>query len=345
MSRRDFSPGCLRTARRLATGGLLAALILVRLRACELCAIYSADSAKGNIGSGFLFTVSEQYVSSHTLQALGEPFSTVPFLSQAYVDSSYTHLVPGYNFSSWAGLSLNAPIIYRDFRRTEFLTTGSSVDEKGTVFGLGDIALVGRVSLVRKIAMEYSVTVNLLAGVKFPTGDTARLDAEVDAAKEDLALFGPGHAHGTIGGVHQHDLTLGTGSYDGVFGLTSSFRWQRWFFNNQTQYYLRTEGHGYEMGDLLIVSGGPGAYVSLGKAHTLSLQLNAFYEYAARDKIIGQTFDQTGTTAWYLGPLINFTFGAHFNANAGADLPLSIYNNGLQTVPDYRVHGGLTWRF
>src|ERR1041385_3491782 len=81
--------------------------------ACELCAIYSADSARGSLGSGFLFTVAEQYVSAHTLQALGEPFTTVPFLSRAYVDNSYTHLVPGYNFSSRVGLRLNAPIVHQ----------------------------------------------------------------------------------------------------------------------------------------------------------------------------------------------------------------------------------------
>jgi hypothetical protein len=50
-------------------------------------------------------------------------------------------------------------------------------------------------------------------------------------------------------------------------------------------------------------------------------------------------------TAWYLGPLLNLTFGEHFSANAGVDIPLRIYNHGFQTVPNYRVHGGVTWRF
>ena len=27
------------------------------------------------------------------------------------------------------------------------------------------------------------------------------------------------------------------------------------------------------------------------------------------------------------------------------DLPLRIANNGFQNVPDYRLHGGLSWRF
>jgi hypothetical protein len=130
-----------------------------------------------------------------------------------------------------------------------------------------------------------------------------------------------------------------------VFGLTSTFRWKRWFLNNQIQYYLRTEGHDYEFGDLFIVSGGPGAYLMLHKQYTLSLQANTFYETTARDKLLGQTFDQTGMTAWYFGPIITFTAGEHFSMTAGVDVPLRIDNNGLQTVPDYRIRGGFTWRF
>jgi len=182
--------------------------------------------------------------------------------------------------------------------------------------------------------------------VKFPTGDTARLDNEVNAAKADLAEFGPGHPHATVDGVHEHDLSLGSGSYDGVFGLTTNLRWRQWFINNQTQYYLRTEARGYEFGDLFIVSGGPGAYVPLGEQSTFSVQANGFYERNAQDKILGQVSDQTGMTAWYLGPLFSVTWGEHFSANAGFDWRLRVFNqNGLQTVPDYRVHGGITWRF
>jgi hypothetical protein len=50
-------------------------------------------------------------------------------------------------------------------------------------------------------------------------------------------------------------------------------------------------------------------------------------------------------TAWYLGPQLYLTLGEHFSANAGVDIPLRIYNHGLQTVPDSRVRAGFTWRF
>ncbi len=332
----------------LAAGSLLFVVLTASVPACELCAIYSADSARSESSSGLTFTVAEMFVSSHTLQAEGGPFSTVPpfddFLHSAYLDSSITHLVPGYNFSRRFGVSLNLPLEYLRFRRAELTFTNGigMAEEQGTVSGLGDIALIGRLSLIQLNKMKYSATVNLLAGVKFPTGDTARLQQETSLAKTSQ--------HNTLGGIHQHDLALGSGSYDGVFGLASAFRWRRWFLNNQIQYYLRTEGVSYQFGNQIIVSGGPGGYFLLNEKFTLNLQANAYYESSASDKILGQAFNiagvnQTGMTSWYLGPLFNLTLGEHFSANAGVDLPLRIYNHGIQSVPDYRVHAGFTWRF
>ena len=191
----------------LVAGSLLFAFLPCCTSACELCAIYSANSASGGGSSGFLFTIAEQYTSSHTLQGEGHPFSSIPFLNGAFLDSSLTHFVPSYNFSPRLGISLNAPLVDHEFTRRLLLTTGGRTDESGSLVGLGDIALIGRLSLVQKVKMKYSINVNLLAGLKLPTGDTARLDDEVNSAKTDLALFGPGHPHGAIGGVHQHDLT------------------------------------------------------------------------------------------------------------------------------------------
>jgi len=251
-----------------------------RLRACELCAIYSASSARGESSHGLSFTVAEQFTSQGTLQAEGEPFALVPFLRDAHLDSFYTHFVPGYNFSSRFGVSLNMPVIYRQFRRVQLITrpTGTElVDESGSLSGLGDIALIGRWTVRQKSEMKYSLLVNLLGGVKLPTGDTDRLRDEVAEAQLHAQAFPNIPEHAAIGGIHQHDLTLGSGSIDGVFGVATTARWRRWFINNQVQYYLRTRGESYRFGDQFIVSGGPGVYALLKDSLTLSLQANAFY--------------------------------------------------------------------
>lgn len=65
----------------------------------------------------------------------------------------------------------------------------------------------------------------------------------------------------------------------------------------------------------------------------------------ARDEIIDRKSNRTGMTAWYLGPQISFTIGERFSGNAGIDIPVHIANNGYQNVPDYRIHGGVNWRF
>jgi hypothetical protein len=314
--------------------------------ACDLCAIYSANSARGDSDSGPLLTLNEQFTSYGTLQQDGNVFKGFPEMQENYLASSITHLVPGYNFSPNFGLNLNIPIIYRSFTRVDLQPNDGSLEkESGTVSGLGDVSLIARWTAFKKVKMSYSIIFNVLAGVKFPTGDTDRLDQEVERERFFNEFFGTDvHAH-TFGGIHQHDLTLGSGSFDGVFGTVLNLRWKRWFINQQFQYYLRTEANDYQFGDWLIVSAGPGAYVLLDENYTLSVQASAFYEAMKQDMVTGKINDQTGSTAWYLGPQLVFTMGDHFSTQAGVDLPLRINNHGLQSVPDYRVHAAFKWRF
>jgi hypothetical protein len=39
------------------------------------------------------------------------------------------------------------------------------------------------------------------------------------------------------------------------------------------------------------------------------------------------------------------TWGSHLSANLAVDIPVEIAANGLQSVADYRIHGGVSWRF
>jgi hypothetical protein len=319
--------------------------------ACELCAIYTATTARGESSGGFLFTISEQFIPYRTPQFYGKEVHPV---NPDFLDSSITHLVPSYNFSPRLGVSLSLPLNYRDFQRTDvrYSLSGPPVLEtqRGTELDLGDIALIGRATVFQKTEMRWGVVLNLLGGVKFPTGDTSHLQDEVEQSRIFESLLPPNTPHDPLGhsisSVHQHDLSPGSGSYDGIFGLTLNARWQRLLFNSQFQYYLRTEGEsGFHYGDELMISGGPGGYLLLTRACTLSLQANAVYDTTGRDELLGRVSDRTGSTAWYLGPQLGFTWLAHFSANAGVDIPLHITNNGFQNVPNYRVHAGVAWRF
>ena len=317
---------------------------------CELCAIYSADNAQAR-NAGWIATVSESFISYHTVLFNDHELSGHDL---DFRDTSITHLVPGYNFTPELGVNLSIPLVYHHFQRTDlrYSLTDPPVlrSEHGTEFGLGDVSLIGRWTAFRRAGMETSVAVSVLGGVKFPTGDTDRIADEVEQTQIYDALLPPGTPHDPLGhsisGVHQHDLTLGSGSFDGIFGVTMLSRWDRYFFNAQFQYYLRTEGEsGYTYGNELMVAGGPGAYLLLGKSYTFNLQANAGYDTMARDELAGRLSNRTGWTAWYLGPQLGLTVGNHFSTVAGVDIPVHITANGLQNVPDYRVHASLVWRF
>jgi hypothetical protein len=113
----------LSTLVRLIIVGLFGA---TTLSACELCAIYSANNAHGEFTSGFTFSVAEQFTRFGT-----ELFDDqeITRANPDFLDSSITHLVPGYNFSAKFGISLNVPMVYRSFQRTDlrFSLTGPPV--------------------------------------------------------------------------------------------------------------------------------------------------------------------------------------------------------------------------
>ena len=212
----------------------------------------------------FYGAVSEQFTHFGTLQLDGNEVANP---ADQYLDSSITQLVGGYSFGRRFALQVNVPLIYRSFSRPE----GFTID-RGTVSGLGDVSLSGQYVLYqttsggrrevnfddpkspRMIVEEPDFTFSavVLAGVKFPTGDSSRLkeefnEVEVEGAPES--------------GIHGHDLTLGSGSYDGLFGGQVTLRYRNFFFDQNIQFTLRGDGlHQYHFANDLLWTGGPGYY-------------------------------------------------------------------------------------
>lgn len=334
---RDFNHSSF-TSFAKALGRLaLAAGLSFSASACDLCAINSAANARGEAFKSFVFTVAEQYISAHNLQFESKPISVI---DPEFLDSSITHIIPGYNFTPKLGLSLNIPVVHRSYRL--YNLAGA---REGRVSGLGDISLIGRYTPFSTESANFSARVNLLAGVKLPSGDARYVRESVEQEVFFDSFFPSDHGH-AISGVHLHDLALGSGSVDGVFGVTGQARWKRVFVSGEAQYYLRTKGESdFEFGDTFMLSGGPGMYLFLRDSFTLNLQALTVYDTMGRSKYFGEKFDQSGMTAIYLGPQLGLTWGNYFSAVAGVDLPLEIYNGGLMTVPDYRIHGALVWSF
>ena len=304
-------------------------LLLKPATACDLCAVYNASAARGLHSAGFHLAMAEQFSHSGTLQEEGKEIADP--IGQ-FRDSSITYVIAGYNITERFGVSLNLPYIHRWFKRAE----GFEI-EKGSESGLGDIALAGRFLVFKKFAHESSISINLLAGVEFPTGDSDRLREEA----EETEVPGAPPA-----GVHGNDLALGSGSFDGIVGAALNTSWKRLLFSADAQYFIRTRGDfGYRFGNELSISGGPGVFILFSEERTLALLANFNYESKARDRVNGVKRDDGIVTAWYAGPGLAFTWGEKLSATANVDIPLRIYNRAFQTVPDYRVRGGLTWRF
>ena len=59
----------------------------------------------------------------------------------------------------------------------------------------------------------------------------------------------------------------------------------------------------------------------------------------------GVPADDTGITQLFVGPSFLLTWGTALAADLGADVPFVQHDTALQAVPDFRLHGGLTWRF
>jgi hypothetical protein len=243
------------------------------------------------------------------------------------------------------------PLIYRSFARPE----GFAIDH-GTESGLGDVSLLGKFVLFhhassgqREVNFEdqknpklvthepdFTFSALLLGGVKFPTGDSSRIreefsETEVEGAPES--------------GIHGHDLTLGTGSYDALMGGQTSLRYKDFFFESDIQFTLRGDGlHQYHFANDLSWSAGPGYYFIRKSSAVLGLQALVSGEYKDVDRFRGYAAEDTGVNAVFAGPRVVASLGK-WSAEVEVGIPLLIENTALQVVPDYRISGAIGFRF
>jgi hypothetical protein len=169
---------------------------------------------------------------------------------------------------------------------------------------------------------------------------------------QNLIVERASHSAGAAGdavgasSIHGHDLALGSGSVDGIIGVGVFTGGQRLFLSAHAQYALRTEGDfDYRYADDLVWSAGPGAFLLLDDRYSVGLQAVVTGETKSKDEHRGEPVDDTGLTTLYMGPRLLVTWGASLHGDVAGELPLVQHNTGLQILPDYRIRGGLSWRF
>lgn len=310
---------------------VLTSAMALTASACDLCSVYSAAQAHGEVGKGFFAGFAEQFTHYATVQEDGDRVSNV---ADQRLDSSISQLLVGYNFNDRFGVQFNLPIIYRSFRRA----TGHDTIDRDTEFGIGDVSLLGHANVLDQATKDFTFSTSLIGGIKFPTGDSDRLEEE-----EDEHSHGPGEIESAI---HGHDLTLGSGSLDGLVGATLYTRWKRAFVHASVQYAIRTEGDfNFRFADDLSWSGGPGVLLLLEDEYTVSLAANISGEYKEEDEHDGESEEDTAITSVFIGPKLVFTWADDLSVELAGGIPLLQDNSGLQIVPDYRIHTGLIWHF
>jgi len=297
--------------------------------ACDLCSIYSSAQASGKVGNGFYLGIAEQYTHFGTLQQDGVE---VPNTLGQFLDSSITQMFLGYHVNHRVSLQLTVPFIHRSFLRPQ----GFAI-QRGSVTGFGDLSMAAKVIAMEKFTENFSLTWDFLGGLKFPTGHSDLLkeelvEEEVEGAPES--------------GIHGHDLTLGSGSWDGILGMNLFLRWHRFLMNADVQYSLRSRGTiDYRFANDLHWNLSVGAYLFKNHTFTLAGLGHMSGEHKGLDDLAGVPAEDTGITSIFLGPKILFTFQNHLNVELAGDIPVLQDNTAFQIVPDYRVRSAITWQF
>ncbi len=324
----------------------------VRVSACDLCACYmpgpeSAVAAVSN-GVNFFTAVSENYSRFGSLRDNGVK---VPNPTGQYENSFNTQFVVGASFwDDKLSLQLTLPWLYRSFRRPE----GFAIDQ-GHESGIGDMSLLANYRLfawgegaheittgdgkkaVTTVAPEspWSGGFHVFAGMKLPTGNPDRI------AEEFSEVDVPGAPES---GIHGHDLALGTGSFDGIFGAQFFTRYKSLFLEADGQFTWRGVGSSA----IAMPMTSPGMPVL---AFTCGATATAAWPWRRRSPVNTKARTpsrasrrDTGITAVYFGPRVMANFG-HFSADVGADWPIVINNTSFQAVVDYRLHAAVSYHF
>lgn len=341
------------------------------LAACDICAVYTATELQES-RTGLRLGLAQQVSYFSTLQESGDEIDN---LNDEHMLSSISQFLIGYQAHPRVGLQLSVPLIVRDFRRAvageaepcwlEPLcgpTPPSTVIEDDDETGFGDLSLLVDWLAYRYVDDASVMRLALHAGVKVPSGESDRLAEELAPTTAQAPIRSLGNAGedengyqsvhqghtwaGPLSGIHGHDLALGTGSLDAIFGANALLTHQRAFASARVQYVLRQEGdYTYEYADELTGGLSPGWFVLLDHRYSLALLGSLSVESKGKDRLQGQRLADTAFTGLYAGPGFHFTWGSSLSVDFAADIPAVRNNSDIQMVADYRLRGGVMWRF
>lgn len=318
--------------------------------ACDLCAIYNTVESQKPRANTFRISLVEQITDYGKLQQDGHYLENT---MHQHLESSITQLVGSYDLSNKFSLQASLPYINRRFKRVE----GESIG-RGTESGIGDMILLARYSLLQFQSDENLFNLQLLSGIKLPTGDSDRLEEELQEEHGVQPTASNGMHDEVItqlrhgdeehpSAIHGHDLALGSGSWDYPVGISVFAESGKIFTKGSAIYTIRTSGdHEYQYADDFMWDFGPGYFVDLQHDSTVAARVVLSGERKSKDSGRDKEIQSdTGISSLFIGPELNFMVNDVVNGDLGLDLPIDINNSALQAVADYRLRASLTYRF
>ncbi|HYD48549.1 MAG TPA: hypothetical protein VEB21_09385 [Terriglobales bacterium] len=316
---------------------LLLALQPPRAWACDMCSIYSSVQLR-DATTGFYSGVAQQFSHFGRLQLAGEKTDNP---HNERMESSITQIVVGYSPIEPVALQLNLPVISRHYRRLE-----NGRPRRGDETGIGDLTALMRYRPLSIDFEEGALRLAVLAGVEVPSGDSDPLGEDGEESSHSHGARPRHDEHERPSGIHGHDITLGSGSLDTVFGADLIWFWQRWYTSGFVQYRQRNEGaFDYEYADELSASLAPGVFLYAEHGMTFAMGGAVTAETKGKDRVGGEVENDTAMTALYAGPTAQFSWHRGLTLELAGDLPAIRNNSGLQIVPSYRIRAAAVWRF
>jgi hypothetical protein len=237
-----------------------------------------------------------------------------------------------YGWSDDLTVSVRLPYVKRESIREGEIEDGEAeAHSHGNSAGVGDLTLLSQLRVVDGPAIDLS----LIGGIKAPTGSTD----EKDAGEKLETEFQPG-----------------TGSWDWLFGVSSSIDAGRFGVHGNLLYDLTTEGaQNTEIGDAFFYNLGlvyqlsNTLHAAAGQhSHThftwdVMLELNG--ESRQKNQTDGDTDANSGGDIIYLSPGVRVSSASSWSLFMSAGYPVYDDLNGIQTDNDYRLVGGVGFAF
>lgn len=236
-----------------------------------------------------------------------------------------------YSHSIFEGTTLD---LYLPFESQAYTARPNYTYDSGRDSNLGDLSLVLTQQIFSGLQGRKMVDWRIRGGVILPTGDSSQLkNYPGGVIKPD-----PNGPVYPTSALYPYDRALGSGSVDWIVGSSYVVRYEDFFGLVDAQFIGRTVGENdFTFGNTATAHVTPGYIFSYARGNEFSVLLDAAYRYDAQAEQDGVTVNDSGRTAFTMGPMLMGNFQGKLLASIGVNLPIYQSVEGTQIASDYQI--------